>query len=66
MNRRRTMTLYAIADTDGGRDEPKPLIRYTYESKARAESARQYHGLDPEYYPIVPVTITVVDEAIPA
>lgn len=56
------ITAYAIADTDGGRHEPIPLARRIYPNHAAAVGGRKYHGYDPEYYPIVRVTVAVEED----
>jgi len=48
---------WAICDTDGGRHEPKPLLRYIYDSEHRAKQAAEYHDFDPQWYPVLPISV---------
>ncbi len=55
------MKAYAICDTDGGRQAraPAPLLRHIYPTHETAESARKYHGLASEWYPIREIEISL-------
>ena len=55
----KTITAWAICDTDGNRHEPIPLSRHIYSTRTQAEQVRRYDGLSEEYYPILQVTISV-------
>lgn len=49
---------WAIADTDGGRHLPRPLLRHLYPSREGALRARDYCGFQPEYYPIIKTVVS--------
>ena len=58
----KTITAWAICDTDGNRHEPRPLTRHIYASHTEAEQVRKYDGWDREYYPIKMVEIKLIKE----
>lgn len=53
------MKAYAIADTDGGRHEPVPLLRYIFASLNEAYHARSFRGFDAQHYPVIEVEVNV-------
>jgi len=57
----KTITAWAICDTNSGRHEPIPLSRHIYYTRTQAAQVRRYDGLSEEYYPILKVTILVKD-----
>lgn len=57
------MRAWAVCDTDGGRQDPQPLVIYVRATKGDAEGAQKYQGFDPAYYPVLEIEITVTPEA---
>lgn len=51
------MTAYCIHDTDGGRHEPRPLLRHIYATEQEAIQVAKHRGFDAQYYPVLPVRI---------
>lgn len=52
------LVAWAICDTDGGRHEPRPLVRYIYGSEASAVDIRNRKFDEvKEYYPIRKIRI---------
>lgn len=51
------LMVWAIADTDGDRMAPVPLVRHLYATREAAEQARRYFGFDPRYYPLLQVEV---------
>lgn len=56
------MKAWAICDTDGGRQQPKPLLRHIYPTKEIAVEAAKYRDFDPTYYPVIEVTVEIGGE----
>lgn len=56
------MKAWAICNTDGGRHEPKPLVRHIYATEQAAETNREYYFRGQEHhYPIKAIGIRFED-----
>jgi hypothetical protein len=52
------MHLFAIGDTDGGRNERAiPLFKHIYPTRAAAEAGQNWFGYDPKYYPVIEIEL---------
>ncbi len=52
---------WAICDTDGGRQAPRPLLRHVYATEALARQAAAHFGFELGFYPVMAVMINPVE-----